>query len=71
MIDIRLFGSLNLLPLLGKMSDHWRRQLAGEMMGSGRGANCAPWSLAVTTIHRIVALFRSFFESLHLIKQSQ
>ena len=35
-----------------------------EMMGFGRGANCAPWSLAVTTIHRIVALFRSSFESL-------
>ena len=36
------------------------------MMGFGRGANCAPWSLAVVTVHRTVPLFRSFFESLRI-----
>ena len=35
-------------------------------MGFGRGANCAPWSLAVTTIHRIVALYRSYSNPLRI-----
>ena len=29
-----------------------------EMMGFGRGANCAPWSSAVGNVHRKFPLFR-------------
>ena len=34
-----------------------------------RGANCAPWSAAVTTVHRTVALYRGSFKSLVLFRQ--
>ena len=57
-------GPCPFATLFGLFARLWLPAL--PVMGFGRGANCAPWSLAVTTIHRIVALCRSLFESLRI-----